>query len=89
MPTISGNNLLQIPGPQLAKRTSKTSKGSRAGSKQKEIALPPIRKYSIDIDISNLSSLIQRKSNDNSKNSESPQEPNSYRNSRIRRNIVC
>lgn len=33
MPNISGNNLLQIPGPQLIKRTSKTSKGSRAGSK--------------------------------------------------------
>lgn len=51
--TIDESNLLGVPGPQMIKRASKTSKGSRKGSsksksKDEDLRLPSLRKYSCD-----------------------------------------
>ncbi len=49
--TIEEGNLLGVPGPQMIKRSSKTSKGSRKGSsksKDEDLRLPSLRKYSCD-----------------------------------------
>jgi serine/threonine protein kinase len=93
-PLEEDKNLLMVP--QMMKRTSRTSKGSRESresrdvskSKENDAKLPPLRKYSVDIDYSNLSSLIEKKSDNCSKNSDRPNDLG-LRSSRVRRNIVC
>jgi hypothetical protein len=49
--TIDESNLLGVPGPQMIKRASRTSKGSRKASskpKDEDLRLPSLRKYSCD-----------------------------------------
>lgn len=96
--TIDDRNLLGVPG--MMKRTSRTSKGSReesrkgsSKSKEKELRLPSLRKYScdaIEADFANLSTLIEKKSDHSkaSKAEENHNEHSAFR-SRIRRNMVC
>jgi hypothetical protein len=45
--TIDDSNLLGVPGPQMIKRSSKTSRGS-SKSKEEDLRLPSLRKYSCD-----------------------------------------